>query len=1585
MGFLSKGDAMFYPSTNINPSEIKLFYQTYGANNSKPADAILFNPDLDQKFEQDVIDDLVGKGLWDETFEAQLENNQLYFKVFRDDEEMIPVDAIEFENVRLLPNRGLLGLDEPLQNALSRSVNWFGSFIPESVKQTAYDFGNSFAQWTEDKLTGLSAYSSIPKVKELDAAVWQERVEEGATESESTYHNVEENTVQALTTTSTSYLDSILTITWNALTYAANNPIKTLVLALAASSLANRVHLPKIKLENPSLDFTNGVSTATHLLAKLAIAQVATRGQMHTPMSTMLTGMSLWHSVAATTPEFQVNTHTMFVQQNPKIVVLTDGNFVVTWQSFGQDGPIYGIYAQRFNATGEKLGTEFLVNTYTTDSQDTPAIAGLANGSFVVTWQSEGQDGALTGVYGQCFNATGAKIGSEFQVNTHTMNEQQSSSVASFADGSFVVAWQSNDQDGAFYGVYGQRFNATCVKIGSEFQVNTYTTTNQDNPSVTSFADGNFVVTWDSNNQDTSTPGVYGQCFNSMGVKTGAEFQVNTYTMNTQYDSSVVSFLDSSFLVVWSSNHQGAALYDVYGQRFNATGAKLEPEFQVNTYTTNDQISSSVASFVDGSFVVTWQSFGQDGSFTGVYGQQFNAAGAKLGSEFRVNTYTTDIQQYPSVASFLDGCFVVTWGSNGQDGSFSGVYGRIFTPPHLGNNTLAIMGGQTKIITSHELSASALRTDPGTLMFIASDIVHGRFEFVTNLGTPIFNFTQQQVTNAQVQFVHTGAGFPPAYNVKVSEIALDTTPAPATIIFSNAMPMLTGTGGTLVFTEKNSATAIDPDILVFDADTSTLTNATIQFISSVLPEDILAFTNQAGISGVYNNATGILFLNGTSSVSNYQLALRNITYFNPLLNPSTVLRTVSFTVNDGQFNSNTVTRLISITPVSDAPALVGSGGSIVFIEKGSAVVIDPNIIVTDVDNLNIASAVIAITSHPASIEEILGFVDQNGISGNYNAGTLTLTGSSTIANYQAALRNVTYIKTASDAFSTCIISFTVNDGGLDSNTVTRTVTITPVNDAPILTAGPNGTLSFTEKDSARVIDPNIVVADVDSPNLNSATVRFISNVLAEDVLAFTTQTGISGSYSSSTGTLALTGSASLATYQLALRSVTYFNPSLNPSSAVRTISFRVNDGQLDSNILTRSISVIPVNDPPFLAVNTVTITGGQSLIFSSGQLQATDPDNAASGLIFTIGGLQFCRFERVDAAGFAITSFTQQDIIDGKIRFIASEATSIPTYQVSVTDGQLSTTPQAASVSFSEASPVRPSTPISAGGSDTIRNALIGAGVSAFIGFIAFALKYGIRRASNKKLQTALAAKENEIERQQHQYDDRVIKPIAGHINANVKIAAFFESVSTAKVNNFIMAVQTLASEMSKEGILYEKLSEDERNIAHRTIVKELKYFAHPKDETCCAALLRCGMFKAEITPQQIEENAETIAKAINKALNRAQFNAVARTSDPKTPHHLVPESVELNPVTATAAVTLLKPEAPRISTVLPKLAEEKAERQRLEAEMAEMKRQMAQLVSAQTGSPAHTPTPKVTSSDVTANTPPQRPARPPQPLPPRL
>ena len=372
--------------------------------------------------------------------------------------------------------------------------------------------------------------------------------------------------------------------------------------------------------------------------------------------------------------EFLINTHTASDQHAAAVAMTQDGSFVVAWQSYVQDGDNYGVYAQRFDATGTPAGGELQVNTHTANTQSYPAVAMASDGSFVVVWQSMYQDGNGFGVFGQRYDGTATAVGGEFQVNTHTPENQWAPAVAMAPDGRFVVTWHSWAQDGSDFGVYAQRYDATGTAAGGEFQVNSYTTGDQSYPRMTMASDGSFVVAWTSEDQDGSGNGVYARRYDATGTAMGGEFQVNTYTTGDQQYPAVAMAPDGRFVMAWSSYGQDGSNYGVFAQRYDATGTAAGGEFQVNTYTPSIQWSPAVALASDGSFVVAWMSNGQDGSYDGVYAQRYDATGTAVGGEFQVNVYTLDNQKTPAVAMSLDGRFVVAWESALQDGAGYGVY-----------------------------------------------------------------------------------------------------------------------------------------------------------------------------------------------------------------------------------------------------------------------------------------------------------------------------------------------------------------------------------------------------------------------------------------------------------------------------------------------------------------------------------------------------------------------------------------------------------------------------------------------------------------------------------------------------------------------------------------------------------------------------------------------------------------------------------------------------------------------------------------------------------------------------------------------
>ncbi|MCI0151900.1 hypothetical protein KNO81_39340 [Paraburkholderia sediminicola] len=365
-------------------------------------------------------------------------------------------------------------------------------------------------------------------------------------------------------------------------------------------------------------------------------------------------------------------THVVIDTVAPGTPEIVQGSYVVTWESANQDGSPSSIYGQRFTADGTKLGTEFKVNTHSTDQQLTSSVTALVDGGYVVTWQSYGQDGTSSSIYGQRFAADGTPSGEEFKVNTYSAGQQMHSSVTALADGGYVVTWQSYGQDGSHIGIYGQRFAADGTPSGEEFKVNTDPTGIQRSSSVTALADGGYVVTWESLVQDASS--IYGRRFAADGTPSGEEFKVNTYSDGQQMHSSVTALADGGYVVTWQSYGQDGTSSSIYGQRFAADGTPSGEEFKVNTYPTGIQLNSSVTALVDGGYVVTWQSRGQDGSPDGIYGQRFAADGTPSGDEFQVSTGR---QGNPSVTGLADGGYVVMWNGD-QDGSPSSVYGQRF-------------------------------------------------------------------------------------------------------------------------------------------------------------------------------------------------------------------------------------------------------------------------------------------------------------------------------------------------------------------------------------------------------------------------------------------------------------------------------------------------------------------------------------------------------------------------------------------------------------------------------------------------------------------------------------------------------------------------------------------------------------------------------------------------------------------------------------------------------------------------------------------------------------------------------------------
>ena len=367
-------------------------------------------------------------------------------------------------------------------------------------------------------------------------------------------------------------------------------------------------------------------------------------------------------------PEFQVNTYTTGDQRHPDVAMDGAGNFIIVWHSFTQDGWDFGVFGQRYDREGNPVGGEFQVNTFINGNQVRPVVAISAAADFVVAWS--GPDGNDDGVFAQRYDASGAPNGSEFRVNTLTSNNFTGPAVAMAPRGDFVIVWPWHYRQ---FEIRGQRYDALGSPQGTELQITTEPSSYQT--SVSTDSNGAFVVTWTGVDADRS--GIFARRYDPDGMPLGGRFQVNTDTTGFQRHADVSVSPSGGFVVVWQSEKNGPP--QIFGQRYDEGGATLGGEFQISQGATGSRLHyfPDIALNPLGNFSVVWLTIDSlVGSSPDIFVRSFDATAAPLEDEFIASAFSTGFQNFPSIASDGAGRFVVVWEGVEPDGW--GVFARRF-------------------------------------------------------------------------------------------------------------------------------------------------------------------------------------------------------------------------------------------------------------------------------------------------------------------------------------------------------------------------------------------------------------------------------------------------------------------------------------------------------------------------------------------------------------------------------------------------------------------------------------------------------------------------------------------------------------------------------------------------------------------------------------------------------------------------------------------------------------------------------------------------------------------------------------------
>ncbi len=197
------------------------------------------------------------------------------------------------------------------------------------------------------------------------------------------------------------------------------------------------------------------------------------------------------------------------------------------------------------------------------------------------------------------------------------------------------------------------------------------------------------AITWQDNNIDKLGGGL-GSSLLDTTFAAGIKARVNNTTTGVHFRPKVQLLANDNAVYVWESTVTAAGAPNIYARFAKNANAKNNPgygtnfytgDIRVNTYLTGQKIDPAVAALPDGSAIIVWSSFGQDGSQYGVFARQFKATGvAATAKEFQVNQVIDYNQRNPAVAALPNGNYVIVWISEHERNATSAdIYARIYT------------------------------------------------------------------------------------------------------------------------------------------------------------------------------------------------------------------------------------------------------------------------------------------------------------------------------------------------------------------------------------------------------------------------------------------------------------------------------------------------------------------------------------------------------------------------------------------------------------------------------------------------------------------------------------------------------------------------------------------------------------------------------------------------------------------------------------------------------------------------------------------------------------------------------------------
>ncbi|MCV6625275.1 MAG: Ig-like domain-containing protein, partial [Cellvibrionaceae bacterium] len=358
------------------------------------------------------------------------------------------------------------------------------------------------------------------------------------------------------------------------------------------------------------------------------------------------------------------------------IAALEDGGYIVTYlQLSNTEENGFDIMSQRYDINGDKVGGATLVNSTLHNDQTDTDVTGLTDGGYVITWQSDEQDGDDFGIYSQRYDVDGNKVGAETQVNTESNAGQLKPQITSLDDGGYAVVWISEGQDGSGDGIYMRIYNADGSPRTTEMRVNDEMANDQTAPTITTMSNGDMVIAWEGTNSAGELD-LYAKVITANGEMLQAALAIDT-SAGDQSQAHVTALAGGGFALSWmSSDSQG--YLNIMAQTFDASGAPTAEPMVINKDALTGPAKPEIAGLEDGSLVIAWTGLEIDSpDMLNVYMSKYDANGQAIFEEQLV-TNGDSMQAEPHLVGLKDGGYLLTWSETHLDSGDAKVWGQRF-------------------------------------------------------------------------------------------------------------------------------------------------------------------------------------------------------------------------------------------------------------------------------------------------------------------------------------------------------------------------------------------------------------------------------------------------------------------------------------------------------------------------------------------------------------------------------------------------------------------------------------------------------------------------------------------------------------------------------------------------------------------------------------------------------------------------------------------------------------------------------------------------------------------------------------------